>query len=126
MTIKEDIHTLAQDIVAAYDTRLAGFASIRQEVTGQREASRVFVHDLDRAHRARSHQLHTDLRREEGRRKAQVHGVMKGLATAHAEAQGEWRGLGATMRTRRGGGTTEAPTPRQHSTRRGSRGGDST
>ena len=109
--MREAMRSLAQGIVASYEARAAGLASIRQDVSAHRESARRHVQALEGTRRGASGTLHSHLAREhakfarnEGRRKSGVrrwladvastgtrHAAVAraGLAEASAKSRGE-------------------------------------
>jgi len=61
MPTKEEMRTLAEEIVRSYEGRVADIASLRDEVATQQQATQVQLRELDRAHQAMARELRADL-----------------------------------------------------------------
>ncbi|MCL4459075.1 MAG: hypothetical protein M1136_07570 [Chloroflexi bacterium] len=90
MPTREEMHSLAQEIIGSYEARVEGIASLREEVTAQRRAAQALLHELDRAHQAMARQQRADLARgradltkNEARRKPAVGAWMREVAADH-------------------------------------------
>lgn len=118
MTIQEEMHSLAQAFIGAYETRVTDIGFLRGEVASLRQAAQAELQELDRAHNAMARELRGDLARggaslahAEDQRKSEVRGWVRGMAKDHAGAREEWQHLVTSMRARRSGGTPAAGAP---------------
>ncbi|MBI4216874.1 MAG: hypothetical protein HY687_05755 [Chloroflexi bacterium] len=115
---KEAMHSLTREIIGACEARATGIATIKREVSTQKQATAAQLQELEKAHQALARKQRAELARgraaltqTEQQRKARVHGLMKEIAQEHAGARAEWQGLGRTLRARRNGGGAVTPPP---------------
>ena len=77
MPTKEEMHNLGQGIIASFEARTAGIASMREEVREQ-------LGELDRNHQAMARRQRTDLARGRADLKANVNAQLHDLGQGHA------------------------------------------
>ncbi|MBI2871832.1 MAG: hypothetical protein HYY00_01410 [Chloroflexi bacterium] len=118
MPAAEEMKKVVQEIIGAYDTRAAEGASLRGQVSDQRQAAQSQLHQMARAHltmakeqRADLTREHTHLTRAGAQRRADVGAWMKQVTTDHREARAAWQQMGCTLREKRGGASALAAAP---------------
>jgi uncharacterized protein YpuA (DUF1002 family) len=107
--MREEMRSLAQEIIGSYEARVAGIASLRQEVSSQRQATQAQLYELHRSHQTMARKLHADLAKSAANLKRDVNTMLKRfdaelkrVRTELAGARDEWQKLMATMRAKRG------------------------
>lgn len=127
MPTREEMNSLAQHIIASYDSRTDDITNIRGETEQQ-------LRNYDRAHNAMAQELRTELARVQpaldqaetarkqdeaqraqdrdrvvAQRKSDVSDQLNELHNTQAGARDSWQNMAATMRQRRTGAVAEAP-----------------
>ncbi|MBI4298861.1 MAG: hypothetical protein HY666_03785 [Chloroflexi bacterium] len=90
MTIREEMHSLVQDIIGSHETREADIGTLRQEVNTQKHETQDWLREVDKAHDAMAQQVRadlakgrSDLAKDETQRKARVNEWMKEVDKTH-------------------------------------------
>jgi len=102
MSMREEMRSLAQEIIGSYEARAAGIASLRQEVSSQRQATQAQLYELHRSHQTMARKLHADLAKSAANLKRDVNTMLKRVRTELAGARDEWQKMTAIMRAKRG------------------------
>ena len=109
MTMREEMRSLTQDIIGSYEIRATGIATLREEVTIQRQAARDQLQEFRTAHQAMARKLHADLakstahlKRDVGTMLKRFDAELKKVRTDLAGGRDEWRKMATTLQAKRG------------------------
>ncbi len=103
MSRVDDFKSLAQDITASFDERMAVLASIKKDVHEMTDDVHRMLDDLHRERGEMAAQLRQDLSKTRSNLKKETTHLVNGFKKEHNGAIATWGHLGATMRAKRGG-----------------------
>lgn len=118
MALRDEMHSLTQDIIGSYPVRAQALADIRHAAQAELTAAQAQLRELDKTRQATTRQLHRDLarvsidlNRADAQRQSEVHSWLNEIAADHAGAQQEWSNLNATLHAKRPVTTAVAAAP---------------
>jgi hypothetical protein len=120
MSIRGEMHSLAQEITGSCEARIGGVAQIRNGTRTQLGEFHSALQAMSRRQRADLRKgradlgkVRSDLSRGHNRLINSVHAQLQELATEHAGAREEWQKMATTIQAKRAGATAVAEVPAQ-------------
>lgn len=109
MARQDDFKTLAQDITASFDERMAVLASIKKDIQEMKEDVHRMLEGIHRERSENASNLRKNLSKSKSALKRDTSHLLKGFEKEHQESLATWSHLGSTMKSKRGGIAGKTP-----------------